>query len=136
MSHEEVFNRFSPGLLPDAEVFCPCRVCPIGAHVDHQMGKTTGFALNQGIYICYKATEAPIVELCSLNFEGRVHITIKNTTIHRNDWGDYVQAAINVLTYHGYELVSGFRGVVIGTLPTGGVASSAAVILSYLVVLS
>ena len=136
MSHEEVFNRFFPGLSPDAEVFCPCRVCPIGAHVDHQMGKTTGFALNRGIYICYKATEAPIVELCSLNFAGRVHITLKRTTAQQNDWGDYVRAAIDVLSYHGYKLVSGFVGIVIGTLPVGGVASSSAVILSYLVVLS
>lgn len=136
MSHEEVFSSFFPGSLLDGKVFCPCRVCPIGAHVDHQMGKTTGFALNQGIHIYNKVIEAPIVELCNSDFTGRVHITLKCTTNQQNDWGDYARVAISVLIYRGYELVSSFESVVIGTLPIGGVASSSTVILSYLAVLS
>ena len=31
--------------------FCPYRVCPIGAHVDHQYGLITGFAIDKGIEI-------------------------------------------------------------------------------------
>ena len=28
--------------------FCPYRVCPIGAHSDHQHGKITGLAIDKG----------------------------------------------------------------------------------------
>ena len=37
---------------PQAElkhIFSPYRVCPIGAHVDHQHGLVTGFAIDQGM---------------------------------------------------------------------------------------
>ena len=30
-------------------VFAPYRVCPLGAHVDHQHGLVSGFAINSGI---------------------------------------------------------------------------------------
>ena len=29
--------------------FAPYRVCPLGAHVDHQHGLVTGFAINKGV---------------------------------------------------------------------------------------
>ena len=31
------------------KIFSPYRVCPVGAHVDHQYGLVTGFALDMGI---------------------------------------------------------------------------------------
>ena len=30
-------------------IFSPYRVCPLGAHVDHQHGLVTGFAINKGV---------------------------------------------------------------------------------------
>ena len=30
-------------------IFAPYRVCPLGAHVDHQHGLVTGFAINKGV---------------------------------------------------------------------------------------
>ena len=30
-------------------VFTPYRVCPLGAHVDHQHGYVTGFAIDKGV---------------------------------------------------------------------------------------
>ena len=30
-------------------IFSPYRVCPLGAHVDHQHGIVTGFAINKGV---------------------------------------------------------------------------------------
>ena len=33
--------------------FCPYRVCPVGAHIDHQKGNVTGFAIDKGITIAY-----------------------------------------------------------------------------------
>ena len=42
----DTYRRESEGLS-----FCPYRVCPIGAHSDHQLGKITGFAIDRGIHI-------------------------------------------------------------------------------------
>ena len=42
---------------PDYTAFTPYRVCPIGAHSDHQLGKITGFAINKGIHIAYGPKE-------------------------------------------------------------------------------
>ena len=36
---------------PDGVSFCPYRVCPLGAHVDHQHGQVNGLAINYGIHI-------------------------------------------------------------------------------------
>ena len=33
---------------PENTVFTPYRICPIGAHSDHQLGKVTGFAIDKG----------------------------------------------------------------------------------------
>ena len=30
-------------------IFSPYRVCPLGAHVDHQHGLVTGFAFDKGV---------------------------------------------------------------------------------------
>ncbi|MBQ8866114.1 MAG: galactokinase, partial [Bacteroidaceae bacterium] len=30
-------------------IFSPYRVCPLGAHVDHQHGLVTGFAFDMGV---------------------------------------------------------------------------------------
>jgi len=38
---------------PAAVAFCPYRVCPLGAHVDHQLGKVTGFAIDKGIRMVF-----------------------------------------------------------------------------------
>ena len=32
--------------IPPYMAFTPYRVCPIGAHSDHQLGKITGFAID------------------------------------------------------------------------------------------
>ena len=45
----EIYNR-SPG--PGA--FSPYRICPIGAHSDHNLGKITGLAIDKGIHIAYR----------------------------------------------------------------------------------
>ena len=41
----------------DFHSFCPFRVCPLGAHIDHQGGLVTGFALDKGINFDFSATE-------------------------------------------------------------------------------
>ena len=35
-------------------IFAPYRVCPLGAHVDHQHGLVMGFAINKGVDLWFK----------------------------------------------------------------------------------
>ncbi len=116
----------------DDVAFCPYRVCPLGAHIDHQHGKITGFAIDRGIHIAYSPVPNGIVELTSLQFEKRVifHVnSISKTKV--GDWADYLRGATIALG-RKHPLEVGLYGVIEGTLPIGGLSSSAAVIISYL----
>jgi len=116
------------------KIFCPYRVCPLGAHVDHQHGLVTGFAINKGITLEYKETLDGMVKVTSRNYEGEVLFYLNNLPEKNYDWGDFIIGAAKILS-EKYNLLKGFEGVVEGTMPAGGVSSSAAVILTYLNVL-
>ncbi len=45
-----------PGLVRFARV--PYRVCPLGAHVDHQLGSATAMALDVGLTLAYAPAPA------------------------------------------------------------------------------
>lgn len=115
-----------------AEQYCPYRICPLGAHVDHQYGWITGFALDHGVTLRYRPCLQPEVTLHSLNFEGQVSFRIDEPLHRAGDWGDYARAAAASLLEHGHALSCGFQGVIEGTLPIGGLSSSASVIITYL----
>ena len=53
---------------PDASAFTPYRICPIGAHSDHNLGKITGFAIDKGIHIAYGVKHNGVIEMASLQF--------------------------------------------------------------------
>ena len=117
---------------PDMYAFCPYRVCPIGAHSDHQLGKITGFAINKGIHIAYKAKNNGVVELISLQFDKRAQWHVNSVFKERQyDWADYLRGATIALSRR-FELEIGIAGVIEGELPIGGLSSSAAVILCFL----
>ncbi len=117
---------------PDAIAFCPYRVCPIGAHVDHNLGKITGLAIDKGIHIAYKSKQNGVIELISLQFEKRAQFHIKSVPETKQfDWADYLRGATIELSKR-YNLTVGLCGVIEGTLPIGGLSSSAAVIISFL----
>ena len=54
---------------PADDSFCPYRICPLGAHVDHQLGRITGLAIDKGIHIAYGPKKNGVVEMSSLLFE-------------------------------------------------------------------
>ena len=58
--YEQIYHK-----EPEAVAFCPYRICPIGAHSDHQHGKVTGMAINAGVRIVYSAKQNGVVELSS-----------------------------------------------------------------------
>ena len=117
---------------PDGVAFCPYRICPLGAHVDHQLGKITGMAINAGIHIAYAAKQNGVVELTSLQFEKRAQWHVSSVPeAKQNDWADYLRGATRALG-EKYPLRIGLCGVVEGSLPIGGLSSSAAVIIAFL----
>jgi len=112
--------------------FCPYRVCPIGAHSDHQYGKITGFAIDKGIHIAYAPKQNGVVELSSLQFNKRAQWFIKSVPEEKeNDWADYLRGATLLLTQK-YHLRVGLCGIIEGSLPIGGLSSSAAVTIAFL----
>lgn len=120
---------------PENVAFCPYRICPIGAHSDHQHGKITGFAIDKGIHIAFKPKMNGVVELTSLQFEKRAQWHVSSTPeVKENDWADYLRGATIYLAQK-YPLSIGLCGVIEGALPIGGLSSSAAVIIAFLTAL-
>lgn len=112
--------------------FCPYRICPMGAHVDHQYGKITGLAIDKGVHIAYGPKKNGVVELSSLQFDKRAQWHISSVEEKPvGDWADYLRGATWALGKH-YDLHVGLCGVVEGSLPIGGLSSSAAVIIVFL----
>lgn len=67
----EIYNRD-----PDGVAFCPYRISPLGAHIDHQYGKINGLALDKGIHIAFSPKRNGVVELKSLNFPKRAQFHV------------------------------------------------------------
>ncbi len=120
----------------EARSFCPYRVCPLGAHVDHQFGKVNGLAIDHGIHIAYSANRSGIVELQSMNFPGRIQFHVTSVPEEKQgDWADHLRGAAKMLG-EKYPLRVGLCAVIKGSLPIGGLSSSAAVIIAFLQALS
>ena len=127
----ETYNKIY-GKEPDGVAFCPYRVCPIGAHSDHQHGKITGLAIDKGIHIAFGAKQNGVVELKSLQFDKRAQFHIGNVPKEKeNDWADYLRGAALELSKIR-TLNIGMSAVIEGSLPIGGLSSSAAVIIAFL----
>jgi len=111
--------------------FCPYRVCPVGAHIDHQKGNITGFAINYGITIAYISSNSPFFGATSLNFDGMKGGQITDIGSKKGDWADYIRGAAKIL-YEHYDIRTGIYCVIDGSLPIGGISSSAAVIIAFM----
>ena len=123
----EIYNRD-----PDAVAFCPYRISPLGAHIDHQYGKINGLALDKGIHIAYSPKRNGVVELKSLNFPKRAQFHVNAIPDEKvGDWADHMRGAAKMLT-EKYPLRTGLSAVIEGTLPIGGLSSSASVIIAFL----
>ncbi len=128
--YKHIYNRD-----PSAVAFCPYRICPLGAHSDHNLGKITGLAIDKGIHIAYGPKQNGVVELISLQFEKRAQWYVSFTPEEKqNDWADYLRGATIELNKR-YRLSVGLSGVIEGTLPIGGLSSSAAVTIAFLIAL-
>ena len=119
-------------------IFSPYRVCPLGAHVDHQHGLVTAFAIDKGVDLDFDVRSKmadgrcdPHVHLESRTFEGVVDFDIDAPSqVREHHWGDYARGAKYALRKR-FELRRGITGVIQGSLPVGGLSSSAAVLIAY-----
>lgn len=112
--------------------FCPYRISPLGAHVDHQLGIINGLAIDKGIHMAYGPKQNGVIELSSLNFQKRAQFHVNAVPeVKVGDWADHLRGATKILN-EKYKLRVGLCGVIQGTLPIGGLSSSAAVIIAFL----
>ena len=117
-------------------IFSPYRVCPLGAHVDHQHGLVTGFAFDMGVDLWFEPTDDGIVRLKSETFEGEVEFDITQPTrVKEGNWGDYARGAKFALKKR-FTLRKGIKGTIKGSLPIGGLSSSAAVLIAYVMAIA
>ena len=122
------------GREPEEIAFAPYRVCPIGAHSDHNLGKITGLAIDRGVRLAYGAKLNGVVELCSLQFPKRAQWFVQAVPPRQGDWADYLRGAVWALEKR-QSLSVGLCGVLEGTLPIGGLSSSAAVTIAFVTAL-
>ena len=121
---------------PEAVAFCPYRISPLGAHIDHQYGKINGLAIDKGIHLAYSAKHNGVIEMQSLNFEKRAQFHVAAIEEEKvGDWADHLRGAAKELE-EKYPLRVGLSGVIEGELPIGGLSSSAAVIIVFLTALA
>lgn len=127
----EIYGRDAEGLA-----FCPQRVVPVGAHSDYGLGRTTGLALDKGIHLAYRPKKNGVIELVSLQFDCRAQWHIAGTPeVKPGDWADYLRGATIALAQK-YKLNMGLCGVIEGSLPIGGLSSSAAVTIVFITALA
>ena len=65
---------------PFGVAFCPYRISPLGAHIDHQYGKINGLAIDKGIHIIIFVVMGIILRL-SIFISGnreRFHLHLRN----------------------------------------------------------
>ncbi len=126
--------------------------------MDHQHGLVTGFAINKGVDLWFSVNGCPQisnekflrpseqatevdetidnyseghVHLESRTFEGVVDFEIDTPSqVREKNWGDYARGAKYALRKR-FELKRGITGVIQGSLPVGGLSSSAAVLIAY-----
>ena len=106
------------------KVFSPYRICPIGAHIDHQGGPVLGRTLMIGTLLEYEPLDSHEISLSSDQF-GQTNFLIGE--LDGGHWARYAQAAARVLNAR-----RGLRAYVSGSLIGSGLSSSASVALDYL----
>lgn len=110
----------------------PLRVCPLGAHSDHQGGIVTGFTIDRSVQLLARAQDTAEASIVSANFNEERHIDLANVPAKTpGDWGNYLRGAAQALAIKDGELRRGFKGVIHGSMPIGGLSSSAAVTIAY-----
>ena len=115
----------------------PLRICPLGAHIDHQLGRVTGITIDQSLLLAFAPSTNGAVHIESANFNTPVSFQLGDVPPYKaRDWGNYIRGAVLALQNQGHPLEHGMVGVIGGEMPIGGLSSSAAVTIAYLLALA
>ncbi len=147
------------------ELYSPYRICPLGAHIDHQLGIVLGTTINRGIHFKFTPNKTGKVCLHSLDYNERIEFSMpviesrimarqsrSVTDIPRKTghWSDYARGAVWVLNeFCHYRLIPspqreegrarrlkyGIDAEINADFPGGGLSSSAAIAIAYLLAL-
>ncbi|XP_021723443.1 galacturonokinase-like [Chenopodium quinoa] len=138
-------------------VVSPYRICPLGAHIDHQGGAVSAMTINKGVVLAFVPSGNPEMVLHSAQFGGEVKFRVDeshhpkkaakaNESTNSNGstkleeeccWGRYAKGAVYALNRKGNVLSQGIIGLISGSsgLDSSGLSSSAAVGVAYLLAL-
>ncbi len=120
-----LINSRRPPSAVSGRIFSPYRICPIGAHIDHQGGAVLGRTINIGTILEYEPLDTNEIRITSDQFGERKFLI--GEEIDRTHWARYAQAAARVLNPK-----RGMQAHVNGALIGAGLSSSASVGLAYL----
>lgn len=116
-------------------VRAPLRISPLGAHIDHQLGRVTGMAVDRSILFAFAPTPDGSLHVESLDFTTATDFTLTQIPPYvKGDWGNYLRGAV-VALQKDRPLQHGLIGILGGDMPIGGLSSSAAVTIAYLLAL-
>lgn len=113
------------------KTFCPYRICPLGAHIDHQYGVVSGASVDIGITFEYEEINYSKIILSSLDYEGNHEFDINSTDQRCMNWADYFRGVIEILKKK-YKIRKGLKGIFKGDLPSGGISSSSSSQIAFL----
>jgi galactokinase/galacturonokinase len=117
-------------------VIAPYRICPLGAHIDHQGGPVLGRTINAYSVLAFSPLDMPEIQLVSANYPEKSSFSLaKPGPVDHSRWDRYARGAVYALSA-AYPLRRGLTGFIQGALPDSGLSSSASVGLAYLAALA
>ena len=126
------FNKEATGV-----VWAPFRICPVGAHVDHQYGHVAAAAIGIGITLAFTPRDDGLVRIYSHAMEEMAEFGTEHIHPKEGIWLDYAKGAVVACKdLAGLKTVRGIDCVVIGGAMGAGLSSSAAVGLAYTLALA
>src|SRR5690606_1749973 len=95
-------------------VVSPLRICPLGAHVDHQGGVVAGVALDSSVNLVYSPNEDGYIRIQSMDFPDEEYFHVDNIPdMVPGSWGNYIRGAVLSLK-RDYIIKTGFNGIISG----------------------
>ena len=107
-------------------VKAPGRINLIGEHTDYSEGFVLPAAIDRHMTVAFSPRTDRKICVYSLDFDEFYELDLEKLERNQNGWIDYVQGMAWAMLNSGYQ-ISGWQGVISGTIPIGaGLSSSAA----------
>ena len=121
--------------VPKEEIkfsFCPYNVIPVGAHLDHQMGKISTFSIDCGVNIIYFPSGNDYFEVINLNCNDSMIESVLNVTVNENkrNWSDTLCGVAKVL-HEKYGITKGINALIYSSL-YNEVTSETSIIIAFM----